>query len=451
MLPQIEASKKLIYLDNAATTPLEPSVEAVMRPFWQDVFGNPSALYREGRRALDALTTARKTVAEILGSRPEEVLFTAGGTESINLAIFGIVRYYLKNNKDKPKPHIITTTIEHHAVLHAYQALEKEGCAVTYLEVDSDGVINLKDLEAAIKPETLLVSVMYANNEIGTIEPIVEIGKTLKRINGDRVAAGQSKIYFHTDACQAAGSLDINVAKLGVDLFSANASKLYGPKQVGFLYAKSGTKLEPIIYGGGQEKNIRSGTENVPGVVGLAESLKLAQQNRLEENKRLLDIKQYFYKQLEDRIPKIVLNGPDDSQWKPNDELFNQGLNRLPNNLNVSILDIEGEAVLLYLDAYNIAASTGSACTSQSLDPSHVILAIGKPYEYAHGSIRFTLGKSTTKEDIDYVMQVLPGIVEELRRISPVHLDPEKEKQISMEAAFVGENMKKFRNDKVKN
>jgi cysteine desulfurase len=235
-----------------------------------------------------------------------------------------------------------------------------------------------------------------------------------------------------------------------VDLFSANASKLYGPKQVGFLYVKSGTKLEPIIYGGGQEKNIRSGTENVPGVVGLAESLKLAQQNRLEENKRLLEIKQYFYKELTDRIPKIVLNGPDDSQLRPNDELFNQGLDRLPNNLNVSILDIEGEAVLLYLDAYNIAASTGSACTSQSLDPSHVILAIGKPYEYAHGSIRFTLGKNTTKEDIDYVMQVLPGIVEELRRISPVHLDPEKEKQISMEAAFVGENMKKFRNDKIK-
>lgn len=445
MLPDIKPSKKVIYLDHAATTPLDAQVREVMEPFWDNFYGNPSSLYGKGREADFAIKNARSVIAGIIGSKPDEIIFTAGGTESINLAIFGVARSFPVYSKDGQvsKPHLITSAIEHHAVLHSYEALAREGYDTTLVNVDEFGVIDIEELKASVKPETILISVMYANNEIGTIEPIVEIGKWLKQLNAERIAQKLPKIYFHTDACQAAGALDIQVQNLGVDLMTVNGSKMYGPKQVGFLYVKSGTKLRPLIYGGGQERNFRSGTENVPGVVGLAEAFRLAQEGREKENTRLAQLRDYFIDGLFNKIPKIVLNGPDD-------RTHSGPARRLPNNVNVSILDIEGEALLLYLDSYNIAMSTGSACTSTSLDPSHVILAIGRPYEYAHGSMRFTLGKSTTKEDIDYVLEVMPGIVEELRRISPVKLDPENPEQITMEKAFIGENMQKFRNDKVK-
>ncbi len=447
MLPQIKPSKKSIYLDHAATTPLDPRVKKTMEPFWSDYYGNPSALYKKGREGTNAIAVARATIAQILNSKPDEIIFTAGGSESINLAILGVARQYRLRNKEGG--HLITSAIEHHAVLHTLDALKQEGFEISLIDVNEDGFIKLDELKQSVRPDTILISVMYANNEIGTVEPIYEIGKWLKNLNDSRITEQLPRIAFHTDACQVAGSLNLDVQKLGVDLLSANGSKLYGPKQTGFLYVKSGIKLRPLIFGGGQEKNLRSGTENVAGIVGLAEALKLSQQGSEKENKRLRNLRDYFLTQLEKKISKIVLNGPDERKLKLDPKKNNSGLVRLPNNINISILDIEGEALLLYLDAYNIAMSTGSACTSTSLDPSHVILAIGRPYEYAHGSMRFTLGRSTTKTDIDYVMKVLPGIVEELRRISPVNLNPAEPEQVSMEKAFVGENMNKFRNKKI--
>lgn len=454
MLPKIKKSPKIIYLDHAATTYLDKQVKKAMEPFWVDGFGNPSSLYSKGRHAKTALDVARSKIAAILSCRPEEIIFTAGGTESINMAIFGIAREYQYRMKNLPglssggstatAPHIITSEIEHHAVLNSFEALEKEGVETTILEVDNNGLINLEELRKAIKPNTILVSIMYANNEIGTVEPIAEIGKYLNSINEQRSKRGEPKINFHTDACQAAGALDINVKNLNVDLMSLNGSKIYGPKQTGLLFVKNSVRIRPLIYGGGQEKNLRSGTENVPGIVGLAAALEIAQKERVKENVRLRSLRNYFVQQIQLNIPKTVLNGPElhtDSE---------ENSTRLPNNINISILDTEGEALLLYLDSYNICASTGSACTSTSLDPSHVILAIGRPYEYAHGSIRFTLGKTTTKKDIDYVMRILPGVVQELRRISPVNLNPERPAEITAEKAFVGENMDKFRNKKVK-
>ncbi len=281
MLPQTKPSKKTIYLDHAATTPLNPRVKKVMEPFWSDYFGNPSALYKKGREATNAIAVARKTIAEILNSRADEIIFTAGGSESINLAILGVARAFRLINKTGG--HIIATVIEHHAVLHSLDALKQEGFEVTLLEVDQNGFINLEALKSEIRPDTILISVMYANNEIGTIEPIFEVGKLLKAINEERITKKLPKIFFHTDACQAGGSLELDVQKLNVDLLSANGSKMYGPKQTGFLYVRNGVKLRPIIFGGGQERNLRSGTENVAGVVGLAESLKLAQQGSKKE------------------------------------------------------------------------------------------------------------------------------------------------------------------------
>lgn len=452
MLPNIKPSKEVIYLDHAATTPLDPKVRKAMEPFWDDFYGNPSSLYGKGREADFAIKNARSVIAGLIGAKPDEIIFTAGGTESINLAIFGVARSNPLVSKDGQtnKPHLITSAIEHHAVLHSYEALAREGYETTLVDVDEQGFIKLDELKAAVRPETILISVMYANNEIGTIEPIAEIGKWLKALNIERVAAKLPKIYFHTDACQAAGALDVSVQNLGVDLMTINGSKMYGPKQAGFLYVKAGTKLRPLIYGGGQERNFRSGTENVPGIVGLAEAFRIAQEGREAENARLIELRDYFIDQLFEKIPKIVLNGPDERNIESGISNIEKGTQRLPNNINISILDIEGEALLLYLDSYNIAMSTGSACTSTSLDPSHVILAIGRPYEYAHGSMRFTLGHATTKKHIDYVLEVMPAIVEELRRISPVNLDPEHPEQITMEKAFIGENMQKFRNDKVK-
>jgi cysteine desulfurase len=385
--------RKFVYLDYAATTPLAPEVKAAMEPFWSKNFGNPSSIYELGLKAKNALNQARNKIAQILKARPTEIIFTSGGTESANLAILGLSRAIGHG-------HIITTKIEHPAVLNAVLALKKEGFAVTLLPVDKYGLVSPKQIKKAIKPKTILVSVMYANNEIGTIEPIAEIGKLLKKF---------PHIYFHTDACQAAGYLDLNVNKLGVDFLTLNGLKIYGPKGAGILYARTNTPLQPLIFGGGQENGLRSGTENVPTYIGLAKALELVQKNKNKEIKRLKKLSQKLIAGILKTIPKSFLNGHPQK--------------RLPNNVNVTILDIEGEALLLYLDRYGICASTGSACHSQTLQPSHVLQAIGLPREVIHGSLRLTLGKETTNKDIDYVLKVLPGIVKKLRQLSPVHIN----------------------------
>ena len=395
----MKKSEKRIYMDHAAATYLDEKVKKAMEPYWIEKFGNPSALHKEGREARQALENARGEIAQTIGARPEEIIFTGGGTESDNLAVFGVARYALKMmsgaENEKP-PHIITTKFEHHAVLSPCEFLEKDGFAVTYLPVGEDGIVNPKDVENALRPETILVSVMYANNEVGTIQPVAEIGKILKN----------HKALFHTDACQAAGYLDLDVGKLGVDLMTLNGSKIYGPKGIGLLYAKRGVKLEPISRGGQQERRMRPGTENVPAIVGLAEALKIAQEEKEKESKRVAELRNYFIKRILEEIQKTFLNGHPET--------------RLPNNVNISILGVEGEAVVLYLDEYGIACSTGSACTSESFEPSHVILALGKPRAYAHGSVRFSLGKRNTKKDIDYTVDTLKGVVEKLRSISAV-------------------------------
>lgn len=383
--------RKRIYMDHAATTYLDPRVKKAMESFWFEKFGNPSSIYKEGRVAKKAIDTARKEIAEIINCLPEEIIFTNGGTESDNLAIFGVANKYKKR-------HIITTKLEHHAVLNPCKFLEKNNFDVTYLDVGKEGIVKLEDVKKSLRPNTILVSIMYANNEIGTIQPIAEIGKILKK----------HKAYFHVDACQAAGYLDLNVEKLGVDLMTINGSKIYGPKGVGFLYVRKGVKIQPLLYGGEQERKMRPGTENIPAIIGLAEALKIAQRKKNKEMKRLTFLRDYFIKRLTAEIPKTFLNG--------------HPAKRLPNNVNVSVLGAEGESIVLYLDELGVACSTGSACTSESLEPSHVIMALGKPYEYGHGSIRFTLGRCNTKRDIDYVMKILPTIIRKLRSISAVSI-----------------------------
>ena len=402
--PQKPENKRTVYFDHAATTYVAPEVLEEMMPYFSDIYANPSGLYAIGREVNGALEDARRRVAQILHTMSDSIFFTGGGTESDNMAILGVARKHEKNGK-----HIITTKIEHHAVLYPCEYLEKHGFEVTYLTPDEFGFVSAKQVKEALRPDTILVSIMYANNEIGTIEPIADIGREILKWRKEN---NTKYPYFHTDACQAAGAFDLDVEKLHVDLMTINASKLYGPKGVGILYKHRNVSIEPIIFGGGQERGLRSGTENVPGIVGFAKALEMAQENKEAENNRLIELRNYFWERLEKEIPKLRLNGP--SLENPE--------NRLPNNLNISVLDIEGEALLLYLDEYGIVCSTGSACTSESLDPSHVLLACGLPYEYAHGSLRFTLGKRTTKEDVDYAMKYLPGIVEILRKISPVNL-----------------------------
>lgn len=400
---------KKIYLDHAAATYVDPLVVKKMAPFLSQEFGNPSALYGLGRRSLVAISEARKNVAKILGCSPGEIIFTGGGTESDNLAILGVARA----NKNKGN-HIITLKIEHHAVLYSCAQLEKEGFEVTYLDVDQEGFVAPEAVLKAIKPETILVTIMYANNEIGTIEPISEIGKIIKKYN-QKKRNNQTRVLFHTDACQAAGALDLDVNRLHVDLLTLNAGKIYGPKGVGALFKKRDVQIQPLVFGGGQEFALRSGTENVAGIVGLSEALQLAQKNKVQENKRLIELRAYLWKNLNKKIPRLKLNG---SKQK-----------RLPNNLNFSILDIEGEAMLLYLDEAGVQAATGSACNSESLEPSHVLLALGLPYELAHGSLRLTLGHCNTMADMDYFIKVMPGIVEKLRELSPVHLAIKNQKK----------------------
>lgn len=413
MLSQIKPAKPPVYLDHAATTPVRAEVLAAMRPYWSSVFGNPSSLYGQGMQARQVLEAARKSVADVLSVRPEEIVFTAGGTESANMAILGVARAYRKTHKTGG--HIITSHIEHHAVLHACKRLEQEGFAVTYIGVNKEGFFDLKELKQSIRKDTILVSLMYANNEIGTIEPIAEIGKLVRKVNLERsllqpTTYNSQPVLFHSDACQAAGSLELNVHKLGVDLLTLNASKIYGPKQVGCLYVRKGVQLEPVVYGGGQEKDLRSGTENVPGVVGFARALELAHKERASELKRLVVLRDYFIAQALKKIPKATLNGPADVGIKKASSELNFGLRRLPNNINLQ-LQAEGEAVMLYLDAKNIATATGSACATDSADPSHVLKAIGLTDAEAKSSLRITLGKSTTKQQLNYVLKVLPEVV----------------------------------------
>lgn len=403
MFPTRSKKKKRVYLDYAATTPVDPVVKKAMEPYFCEYFGNPSGLCGMSREVNGALNDARRKVAEILHTLPDSIIFTGGGSESDNLAIFGVARLHQKHGR-----HIITTKVEHHAVLNPIEQLSKEGFEVTFLDVDEYGRVTAEQVKKALRPDTILVSVMYANNEIGTIEPIADIGRVILKWRKEK---NTPYPYFHSDACQAAGALDLDVEKLHVDLMTLNGSKIYGPKGVGILFKRRDVEILPLIFGGEQEMRLRAGTENVPGIIGAAKALELAQKRKDKEAKRLRDLVKYFWEKIQKEIPKVRLNGPE------------IGDGRLPNNLNISILDIEGEALLLYLDEYGIMCSTGSACTSQSLEPSHVLIACGLPYEYAHGSLRFTLGKETTKKrDIDYVMKYLPGIVEKLREISPVNL-----------------------------
>jgi cysteine desulfurase len=380
-----------IYLDHAATTPTRPEVVKAMLPFFTDAFGNPSSIHSQGQEAKGAVEEARIKVAELIGARSEEIVFTGGGTEADNFALKGIA--YTNEHKGN---HIITTSIEHHAVLEVCKFLGRRGFRITYLPVDKYGLINPDDVRKAITAKTILISVMHANNEVGTIEPVEEIGKIAK----------EAGIYFHSDAVQTVGHIPVNVDKLKVDLLSISAHKLYGPKGAGALYVRKGIKLVSLMHGGEQEKRRRAGTENVPAIVGLGKAVELAGQEMGKEAERLVYLRDKLIKGLGKKIDHIHLNG--------------HPTRRLPNNVNVSVDFVEGESMLLSLDFEGICASTGSACSSASLEPSHVLLALGLPPEQAHGSLRFTLGRENTEADIERVLEVLPGIVARLRAMSPL-------------------------------
>ena len=385
---------KVIYLDHAATTATRPEVVEVMLPYFTEVYGNPSSVYKFSSLSKDAITEARKNIAASLNTDAANIYFTAGGSESDNWAIKETARVYATKGK-----HIITTKIEHHAVLHTTEFLEKEGYEVTYINVDEHGIVKLDELKAAIRPDTILISVMFANNEIGTIQPIKEIGQIAKE-NG---------ILFHTDAVQAYGHLAIDVEDMNIDMLSASGHKLNGPKGIGFLYIRKGVKIRNLIHGGGQERARRAGTENVPGIVGLGKAVEIAvktMDERVDYEKNLMD---YVIDRILAEIPYTRLNGHRDK--------------RLPNNINFSFQFIEGESLLIMLDMAGICGSSGSACTSGSLDPSHVLLAIGLPHEIAHGSLRLTLGEENTKEEMDYVIDKLKEIVQRLRDMSPLYED----------------------------
>lgn len=380
-----------IYFDNAATTKLDEEVLKEMMPFLRENYGNASSIYKLGREARKAVEDSREKVAKILNCKPSEIYFTAGGSESDNTAIKGIARA----NRNKGN-HIITSKIEHPAVLETCKQLEKEGFEVSYISVDENGIVDLKELEKAIKPTTILITIMFANNEIGTIEPIEEIGKIAREHN----------IYFHTDSVQAVGSIKIDVQKLNIDSLSLSGHKLYGPKGIGALYVRSGIKFEKFISGGHQERDKRAGTENVAAIVGLGKAMELAYQDLEEHNERIRSLRNYYVEEVKEKIPYIRINGDME--------------NRLPGNSNISFRFIEGEGLLLNLDLKGICASSGSACTSGSLDPSHVLLAIGLPHEIAHGSLRISIGKYNTKEEIDYLVENLVEIVNRLREMSPL-------------------------------
>ena len=386
--------EKIIYLDNAATTRVYPEVLEAMNPFFTEHFANPAAFYSFANPAQKAVHEAREQVANLIGAKNEEIYFTGGGSESDNWAIKATAEAY--QNKGK---HIITSKIEHHAVLHTCQWLEKQGFEVTYVNVDKDGVIKLDELEAAIRPDTILISVMAANNEIGTIQPLREIGEL----------AHKHGVLFHTDAVQAFAHIPINVDEMHIDMLSASGHKIHGPKGIGVMYIRKGVKILSFMHGGAQERRRRAGTHNVPGIVGMGKAVEIASQTMEENGKKIAEMRDYLIEQVLEKVPYARLNG--------------HRTDRLPNNANFCFRFIEGEGMLILLDQAGIYGSSGSACTSGSLDPSHVLLAIGLPHEIAHGSLRLTLSEETTKEDIDYTVDKLAEIIARLRSMSPLYED----------------------------
>lgn len=384
----------MIYLDNAATTKTAPEVVDAMLPYFSEYYGNASTIYSLGAESKKAMDHARQTIADSLGAKPEEIYFTAGGSESDNWALKATAEAYASKGK-----HIITTKIEHHAILHTCEYLEKRGFEITYLNVDRDGLISLDELKAAIRPDTILISVMFANNEIGTIEPIAEIGEIAK----------EHGVLFHTDAVQAYAQVPIHVDEMHIDMLSASGHKLNGPKGIGFLYIRKGVKIRSFVHGGAQERSRRAGTENIPGIVGLGAAVERAMRIMDTKTRKESELRDYLIGRLENEIPHCWLNG--------------HRTKRLPNNINFSFLFIEGESMLIMLDMKGICASSGSACTSGSLDPSHVLLAIGLKHEEAHGSLRLTLSEESTKEEMDIVAEEVKKIVQRLRDMSPLYED----------------------------
>lgn len=386
--------EKMIYLDNAATTKASPEVVKAMLPYFTEHFGNPSSIYGFAAANKEVVAKQREIIAGVLGAKVNEIYFTAGGTESDNWALIATAEAYGGKGR-----HIITSRIEHHAILHTCEYLEKRGYEVTYLDVDANGLVDPADVEKAIREDTILVSIMYANNEIGSIQPIREIGEITHRHG----------VLFHTDAVQAFCQVPINVDECHIDMLSASGHKLNGPKGIGFLYIRKGVKIRSFIHGGAQERKRRAGTENVPGIVGLGKAVELASGSMDERAEKERELRDYLIRRIEEEIPYCRLNGDREK--------------RLPNNVNFSFRFIEGESMLIMLDMKGICASSGSACTSGSLDPSHVLLAIGLPHEIAHGSLRMTLGADTRKEDLDYVVEQLKEIIEQLRGMSPLYED----------------------------
>ena len=386
--------KQIIYLDNAATTKTAPEVVKAMLPYFSEHYGNPSSIYSLGTESKKAVSGVRESIAKSLGAANNEIYFTAGGSEADNWAIKATAEAYAQKGK-----HIITSAIEHHAVLHTCEYLEKRGFEVTYVGVDENGILKLDELEKAIRPDTILISVMFANNEIGTIQPIKEIGRIAK----------EHGILFHTDAVQAYGQLPINVDEYQIDMLSASAHKLNGPKGIGFLYIRKGLKTRSFIHGGAQERSRRAGTENVPGIVGLGAASERAFARMEEKTKKEIELRDYLIRRIEEEVPYCRLNG--------------DRTRRLPNNVNFSFRFVEGESLLIMLDMRGICASSGSACTSGSLDPSHVLLAIGLPHEIAHGSLRLTLSEENTKEELDTTVEAIKEIVARLRDMSPLYED----------------------------
>ncbi len=385
---------KIIYLDHAATTQTRPEVVDAMLPYFNEKFGNPSSVYSFAADNKNVITEAREVIAKSLGTNTADIYFTAGGTEADNWALIATAEAYADKGK-----HIITTKIEHHAVLHTGEYLANKGYEITYLNVDENGLVRLDELKAAIRPDTILISVMFANNEIGTVEPIKEIGKIAKENN----------ILFHTDAVQAYCQIPINVDELGIDMLSASGHKLNGPKGIGFLYIRKGLKLRSFVHGGAQERKRRAGTENVPAIIGFAKAVEIAMATMEDRISKETELRDYLINRVLSEIPYARLNG--------------DRANRLPNNINISFQFIEGESLLIMLDMKGICGSSGSACTSGSLDPSHVLLAIGLPHEIAHGSLRLTLGEENTKEELDYVVDSIKEVVTRLRDMSPLYED----------------------------
>lgn len=386
--------ERFVYLDNAATTKTAPEVVNAMLPYFTENYGNPSSVYSFASKNKEVITKQREIIADVLGAASNEIYFTAGGSEADNWALKATAEAY----KDKGN-HIITTKIEHHAILHTAEYLEKQGFEVTYVDVDENGIVKLDELKKAIRPTTILISVMFANNEIGTIQPIKEIGEIAK----------EHGILFHTDAVQAFGQISINVDECHIDMLSASGHKLNGPKGIGFLYIRKGVKIRSFVHGGAQERKRRAGTENVPGIVGFGTAVKRAADTMKERTDKEIELRDYMIERISSEIPYAKLNG--------------DAKKRLPNNVNFSFRFIEGESLLIMLDMRGICASSGSACTSGSLDPSHVLLAIGLPHEIAHGSVRMTLSEETTKDDVDYVVDSLKEIVSKLRSMSPLYED----------------------------